>query len=254
MNGEDSYAIWAPEGSEWSAWAKPILFTAFPATRDLPPDVPQELPWAPSGAEATAVILDLDGAASVATGLALAARGYRPVPLFNGCAGSSAVVEVDPIVRALDAGTDVLRPLRIRDDAVPVFLLDARRSSGESRPGRFDNRWHVLPQDLPSGTRIMSRGIGSALLVQRGRTDPQEDLAHVLRRWQEAGVSIASVDIATDARPRPLRVERPRGFGSLFRIAMVVLGLRRGSAGGFGSLIPVPPPPSKGGGGGFHKG
>ena len=53
-------------------------------------------------------------------------------------------------------------------------------------PGTFDNRWVVFPQDFPSAAFLRSRGVAEVLLIQAG-AQPQEDLAHVLLRWQQGG-------------------------------------------------------------------
>ena len=47
------------------------------------PELPVNLSWSPAIDEKVAVVLDLPGAEGVRVGLELAARGYRPVPLYN---------------------------------------------------------------------------------------------------------------------------------------------------------------------------
>jgi hypothetical protein len=104
----------------------------------------------------------------------------------------------------------------------------------------FDNRWVVLPQDFPSGTFLKANGIDRVLLLHDRDGQPREDLAHVLLRWQEAGVAIAA------ARPggaaAELRVARPSRFRAAWYALLVTFGLRPNSAGGFGSIIPMPSP------------
>ena len=75
-------------------------------------------------------------------------------------------------------------------EAPPAFLLDSRRfpRGKAASPGQFDNRWMVFPQDFPSGKLLLSRGLRRAVVVREGPL--MDDLAHVLRRWQEAGVRI----------------------------------------------------------------
>ncbi|HEY9421285.1 MAG TPA: hypothetical protein VIW92_07725, partial [Thermoanaerobaculia bacterium] len=88
------------------------------------------------------------------------------------------------------------------------------------------------------------KGIRQIVLLQPQRPghgdQPQDDLAHALRRWQEAGIAIYLQDPDRDEPPRPLDVRRPSSFRSLFYRALALAGLRRNSAGGFGGIIPQP--------------
>ena len=138
-----TYRIWAPDNALWTQWAKPVLFS------QAMHGSPQELTipgvkWAPYSDGRTALFVDLPGKRSVLEGLALARMGYRPVPLYNGVYGAgegTMAVDVTPVAKALYQGADYLRGLRIREDAPPVFLLDAARMKGPARqPGRYDNR------------------------------------------------------------------------------------------------------------------
>jgi hypothetical protein len=234
---EDAYRIWTPEESPWSPWAKPLLFAHM---SPVPPAVVQPLEavnvdWAPSPGK-SALVVDVDGVVSVAMGAALAARGYWPVPLFNGCPGSGEIVPVEPIVNALTFATETLRGLRPRAAAPPAFLLDVRRVTGASAstPGRFDNRWAVLVQDLPSAARLAEHGLEQ--VVVHGAT-LLDDLSHVLRRWQEAGLRIAHA-LPGELAPRPVEVAAPSRYRSWFYRLGVLAGLRRNAAGGFGGRVP----------------
>ncbi|HJU66520.1 MAG TPA: hypothetical protein VJ596_12610 [Gemmatimonadaceae bacterium] len=246
MTNEECFAIWSPEGAEWSAWAKPVLFASMTqqhATAGLPVDWRSlNLTWAPSPSDHTAIVVDVPGAVSVAVGLALADRGYRPVPLFNATAGQSSLVDVEQIMRALLAGALELREMRIKPDAPPAFLLDADRMkpATPAAPGKFDNRWVVFPQDLPSANYLQSRGIGSVLVVLRNESKPAEDLSHILYRWQQGGVPILLADLGQPDRPHALEVKRPSWFRVAWYRAIATMGLRRNNAGGFGAIIPVP--------------
>lgn len=244
MTPSELYKLWAPDDALWSNWAKPVLFAESSAMVTFQPVVLRSLDvdWAPASDGRTAIVLDLEGAQAVWTGIALAERGYRPVPLFNGVSGPSAVVDVGRVAGALRAASDDLAGIGIASDAPPVFLLDARRSGGGTlvSPGRFDNRWVVFPQDFPSANLLEAHGIRNVLLVQSGASSPQTDLAHVLLRWQEAGVVMWHHDVQSHAKPSALRVQRPGNFRHLWYRALVLAGLRRNSAGGFGAVIPMP--------------
>jgi hypothetical protein len=254
MTGEELFVLWAPQpgtletGSpEWCSWAKPVLFAdmgdipaADPADTyaafrdDRPPDVSPQDRWA--------IIVDLPGAQSVEAGLALADKGWVPVPLFNAGSSPGAIIEMQPVKDALIRGAARLRTMRFNGDAPPVFLLDSRRIGGVSpKPGDFDNRWIVLPQDFPSANLLISSGIGRALLIREGGGQPKEDLAHVLLRWQQAGIEIFAKDPSA-LNVEPITVKRPSRFKALCYGVLAAMGLRRNSAGGFGGRVPIPTP------------
>jgi len=204
------------------------------------------VPWTPPADSGCAIILDLPGPGAVWVGMALSRHGYRPVPLYNGVRGpildTSSMVKVDEIVAALQAVEEALKALQLPPAAPPVFLLDSKRLAGGNTPdpGAFDNRWSVFPQDFPSANLLMYHGIRSAILVQDTCKDPPNDLAHVLRRWQDAGMQILSAGAYDQAAPEAIKVQKPASFRALWYAALVIAGLRRNSAGGFGALAPVP--------------
>ena len=82
MTNEECFNAWAPEQALWSQWAKPVLFTqrlglSSPALRSW--SEPHEYLWLSQGSR-TALVVDLPGVESVETGIAMARRGYRPIP------------------------------------------------------------------------------------------------------------------------------------------------------------------------------
>lgn len=251
MNPIELYNLWAPKDSIWTNWAKPVLF-ADSAFDTLSTSAPADwrllnLQWAASANAGSAIVLDLPGLDSVKIGLALAQSGFRPVPLFNGVAGHMLsgrypLVDTYPVVCALHAAADDLAALQLPPNAPPAFLLDSNRRSGEMlvEPGRFDNRWCVFPQDFPSANFLLSQNIRSVILVQEGALLPNRDLTHVLLRWQEAGIQILSCQKLDQNQPQPIQIEKPANFRSIWYRAMVLAGLRRNSAGGFGAVVPEP--------------
>lgn len=254
MKPSELYKLWAPEDSIWSNWAKPVLFAdhAFDDRKAQTTDWRSlNLSWAPSAGSSTAIVLDLPDADAVWLGVALSQRGFRPVPLYNGVRGPLSfafpLVNVENIVWALHSLPEVLAGLQLPPDAPPVFLLDYNRMAGGSMvsPGRFDNRWSVFPQDFPSANFLLSHGLHSVVLVQAKPVNPHRDLAHVLLRWQEAGIKILSCGADDQTQPAPIQVARPNNFRTLWYQALVIAGLRRNSAGGFGAVVPEP---SSGGG------
>jgi hypothetical protein len=173
MDGRTAYDAWAPASAIWSDWARPVLFAQ---AADAPPDdaPPQttalDLSWVDAREGNTAVVVDLPGAMSVELGLALAASGFRPVPLFNACDGRDAALDLKPIVHRLLDGAASLSQRALPDDAPPAFLLDSRRMEvAAPPPGKFDNRWLSFPQDFPSATRAPRRATTSPTRCAAGR-------------------------------------------------------------------------------------
>ncbi len=254
MEGLQLFEIWAPPESVWSRWAKPALFAELtPATfSNLGADAPAE------GVEATVVqpppdfqvdiwtafIVDVPGARAVEIGMAMARAGYRPVPLFNTAYHPFAIVPVNEIVRRLQDGAAELPGLAIPADAPPAFLLDSNRldPKAPASPGKFDNRWIVFPQDFPSANFLRSRGIQRVVVLQTELLmgKPRLDLSHVLLRWREAGIELYVQDPEGTQSPRPMEVDRPSLFRNVFYRALTMFGMRRNSAGGFGSIVPQP--------------
>ena len=245
MNREALFESWVPPAGVWSLWARPILFAQMPETGSAPGGADSwqtfDVSRAPGVGEQTVLVVDLPGAESVWLGLALARRGYRPVPLYNACTGPHEVIDQRAIIEALRAGAEQLAGLALTD-AAPAFLLDSRRMMGPPRlnPGDFDNRWKVFPEDFPSAAFLSSRGFRRAMLIQRGSREPREDLAHVLRRWQDAGLSIEAKDVADGAPPQPITVKRPPWYRRAWLRVLELFGLGRGSPGGFGHVVPQP--------------
>ena len=244
MTNEECFLTWAPDGVAWSQWAKPVLFTQLDRLnlrhQDMEKGAAADIGWVPEPRERSAIIVDLPGPASVATGVALAERGYRPVPLFNTSDGASPVVKVDSIALALQLGAQAISDARIASDAPPAFLLDARRMSPAvlPGPGKFDNRWVVFPQDFPSGTYLRAAGIAEVVLIGDDAA-AREDLAHVLLWWQQAGIRILASPATRGERPRELVIKEPSLFRRAWYRVVALSGLRRNDAGGFGAIIPL---------------
>jgi hypothetical protein len=268
MTPEAVFQVWAPAESIWSPWAIPVPFAQMVCLdSDTPLDLAgfAEIAGRFAAAPDLAMVLDLPGDEAIKLGLALGRRGCRPVPLIDGSPGpgvnglGGAWMENEPLpaaalgtavdmrrlLRGLCQGTHILRELRLAPEASPVFLLDASRLA-EGRPvndGAFDNRWKTFAQDFPSARFLEERGIRRVILVQEHAAQPQEDLAHVLLRWQEAGIRLEVWGITENGPARELRVRRPSHFRALWQRWLAMLGLQRGASGGFGNW-----PHSTGGG------
>ena len=254
MNKEEIMQAWAPDDSPWSTWAKPVLFAhleSFQAVANI--QATADVTWCPPPQTKMALVLDLPGMEGVQAGVALAMRGYRPVPLYNAVprpGGESvldpsafrnvAAVDVLPIISALRAGAEELLSLPIPAEAPPAFLLDAQRH-GDGRimgPGEFDNRSVLFTTDFPSANFLAAKGIQKVLLVQKNTLEPQWDLMHVLRRWQDGGLKLERLRLDPPSQAEPFSVGRPSWFGAMFARVLVSFGLRRAAGGGFGAWVP----------------
>jgi hypothetical protein len=249
MNSQTAYDLWAPRQSLWSAWAKPVLFAHLPRARvALPPLPAPNVRWVPSPVARRAIVVDLPGVEAVAMGLALAARGYRPVPLFNACPPPSpvhmappvAVIDVDSILTALVDGCNQLNRVRLPDNAPPAFLLDSLRQQ-PTRPvgaGLFDNRSVVFVTDFPSATFLTAQGIQQVILVRQHRQGLERDLTYVLQTWQKAGLALQLMALGDRTQPEPLTLPRLGWLTGLWIRLSAWFGLRRNQSGGFGSFVP----------------
>src|SRR5690348_3529687 len=85
MNKNLLFSIWAPDDSPWSPWSKPVLFSYFddPLSQIAVTEASGDVSWCPPPDQKAMLVLDLPGAEGVLAGVALALRGYRPVPLYN---------------------------------------------------------------------------------------------------------------------------------------------------------------------------
>ncbi len=260
MTGRELYEVWAPALDEWSPWVKPVLFAEIDDFANDAAFIP--MPKEPGlrcriePIRDTAVVLDLPGPRSLLAGLDLAKVGYRPVPLYNTTSGRHQKVppekcvlpHVAVLVRMLSMPLAEHVRNTIIGETPPVFLLDSRRLRGGNSPspGMYDNRWMVFPQDFPSAGFLKSRGITQAVVVQEEMGPLADDLSHVLLRWKQAGIAILRQDADMDSPPRAAEIQEPSRFRSTLYRVFALMGLRRNSAGGFGSVIPIP-----GQGGGF---
>jgi hypothetical protein len=232
-----AFEAWAPAGATWSPWAKPAPFvgtalsTADQQSHDLPPAY--EL----AASADTMVVVDLPGATCVQVALVLARNGYCPVPLINTTSGAREYVRMAAVLTALRLGAAELAARPPSSQGPPLFFLDARRLRGtQPEPGVYDNRWIALPQDFPSARLLLSRGVRSCVVLGDS-ADVADDLAHVLCRFQEAGIRLFSLLPGSGRKPQPLKLSPPRWYKKAYYRFLVTLGLRRNDAGGFGGVI-----------------
>lgn len=260
MTPEELYALWAPADSVWSQWVLPVPFAQlFCPEVSAPIELPQfnldGLPEAET--RDLAIVADMPGADAIFYGLGFLARGFRPVPVIDGSPGPEcnpllprpplspavapskavSIVDMRELLRALCQGAAGLREAKVAPDAPPAFLIDSKRMSGGATAveGAFDNRWMVFPQDFPSSHFLREHGIRRVVYVHdRFLPRPQDDLAHILLRWQEGGIVIESKSARFGDASVPIKVNRPFRFRAVWYRALAALGLRRNDAGGFG--------------------
>jgi hypothetical protein len=150
----------------------------------------------------TAWIVDLRGAAAVAFGSALSRVSPTPVsvvPTFNNWPAQGELVPAEETLSAMIA----LAPAAIDPDAhasVPVLLLDAWRLAYKNEridPEVVDNRYMLMPADLPTAQALRAQGIGRVVYVvgDRGTVDREEDdLNEIFLSYANAGIAIDMVD------------------------------------------------------------
>ncbi len=248
MNARQLYAIFAAPSHPWSPWTKPILFAEM-ASLLSPPETILPAWHGPPIQPDCAWILDLPGIDGISAAMAGLASGLIPVPLYNGTTGRAEIVDTAPLLGGLLALGEAMARANLPPGAPPMFMLDANRypTSRTPQPGQFDNRWLVFPQDLPSSRFLQKHGV-RVIRILTHQKKISEDLAHVLRRWQDGGIRLEI--LGTDGGgAKAIRINRPSKFRYFFRRALVLLKLRRGAGGGFGAVVPVPSESS-----GHHRG
>ncbi|HLK04786.1 MAG TPA: hypothetical protein VKT53_10125 [Candidatus Acidoferrum sp.] len=262
MNKADVFLAWAPKDSIWSPWVVPVAFAQLNCADLAQSEAKQEAGIIPEWLKGTvsggrAYVLDMPGEIVARMGVELARLGVRPVPIIDGSpsqgefsigpgvgatdvigASANVVVDMTELLRSLCEGAAALCEIHLAADAMPAFLLDSKRMTGHRvlTDESYDNRWQVFPQDFPSAKFLLEHAVQRVLLVQGRKGQPQEDLAHVLLRWQEGGVAIESVGLNDGSSPERIVVARPSRFRAIWYRALAILGLRRHWSGGFGGF------------------
>lgn len=214
MRREEVYDAWAPDDGDWSGWVKPVLFAGMDEEVELAEPLPPAS-WltadrlgAAIAANDAACVVDLPGAEGIAAGLALAAAGFRPIPLYCAVDHAAALIDMRPIVEALiDATSNVVG---LSPGARPAFLLDARRMSASSVGVRhfFDNRSVCRPTDFPSAQWLRESGISKVLLITSKLERPAPDLEAVAAAWQGDGLALWRLAHEATAVAEPYTLQR----------------------------------------------
>jgi hypothetical protein len=91
---------------------------------------------------------------------------------------------------------------------------------------------------FPSANFLASHGLKRVILIQCGHVEPQTDLAHSLRRWQDAGFTLERKRIDSPDPIEAFVVPRPSWYRSMFQRMILMMGLRPSGTGGFGNWVP----------------
>ncbi len=261
MKQEDVYELWRPPDSPWSPWVKPVLF-AFMNDGECQPNPQPHRAWRIPFRADTAIIVSLPGIEGVSLGLAGVASGYRPVPVYNACpyallametglppsivaqptrvpADTPVIVDVAPIVVALQQLAPELSAAKLPVSVPPIFLLDSNRAGpgGTPPPGWFDNRSFASPSDFPSSAFFAQHGIAKIVLIHSGGKIPA-DLSAVLLALQDGGLTIAAQTPWETWDPKPKVMNRPARVLDLWNRLKWALGYRRNVDGYFGRVVP----------------
>lgn len=194
VTGRETYQMWAPYGKKWVDWVRPVPFIEIHTekkpyyTSQLV--IPEKI-CIEKADRRTAIIVDLPGEDSIEMGLALAKRGYRPIPIYNGVEeqqGARATTDNQSIDESLFWGAKELVNIEISDDAPPAFLLDTNRLQRYKMDDSiFDNSWDIYPQDIPSAKYFLSQGMDKILVIGDALS---RDLKKVLYDFQKKGIQI----------------------------------------------------------------
>lgn len=240
MTKDDIFRIWAPADSVWSRFAKPVLFSFM---KDIQPDASVDAPrvWEAPLDPHAAIVIDAPGEESAALGLSLAARGYRPIPLYNALMAPdeiAPVVDVVSLAIELRRGALVLNRRLLSPAAPPAFLIDANRATRlavRSLP-YFDNRSFISELDVPAAALLKEQGIERVIVVQRGN-EPPADLRYVLLAWQAGGLPIFTQIPWIAWNPDPLKLKQPSPLARLFHRLGATVGYAKDPAGAFGGVV-----------------
>lgn len=194
---KEIYKIWAPTGKKWVDWVRPVPFVemehftkGYGSYGTLDKGA-HRAEYADEAWKDAAFIVDLPGGESVREGIALAKKGYRPIPIFNGTVeqkDARATTNNESASLALMQYAKELASIELSDGARPAFLADRNRLQRYRVDlGIFDNSWDVYHQDLPTAEYFMANNIHKIVVVGQSVA---RDLAKILRPFQKKGIEI----------------------------------------------------------------
>jgi hypothetical protein len=241
MTREEVFLAWAPVDSIWSEWVLPVPFAQLNCldfTRITANGQTQSVPsWVTDGgSDGQAYVVDIPGRDAMQFGIAVTNKGIRPVPVIDGSPGAGDFYfSVDA-----EASTKLTWHPTVVVDMTELLRTLCQGAATLKGIGMYDNRWQVFAQDFPSAKFLLEHGVLRVLLVQEQKGQPQEDLSHVLLRWQEGGITIESVGTKDGSAPEAVQITKPSRFRSIWYRALAMLRFRRTWTGGFGGLENFP--------------
>ncbi len=206
---KEIYKIWAPTDCKWVEWVRPVPFMGISSAIKYSQNS-VAIPLVDLDIKSnSAIIVDLPGTESVAMGIALAKRGIRPIPVYNGTIeqqGARATVDNHSICSALVWGAHELKNISLANDAIPAFLTDSNRMNRyKMEEGLFDNSWDIYPQDLPSADYFISNHIKKIIMI----TDIiSKDINKILYNYQDKGMEILITQGYDE--PRKLKIRKTK--------------------------------------------
>ena len=191
MTNKEVYKIWAPYHKKWTNWVRPVPFIYLDESINEFIDYNiSHINYLSKILDNTAIIIDINGIDSIKEGIELAKIGYRPIPIFNGTSSNNALSTTNNkvIEPLLIWGALELKKIKLKDNALPVFLLDDNRLNRyKINRGIFDNSWDVYYQDLPSSKYFLNNNIDK-ILVRANKIN--KDLNKILYDYQKNNIKI----------------------------------------------------------------
>jgi hypothetical protein len=191
-----------------------------------------------------ALFVDLPGVEAVAWGATLARElRVQPVLTFNNIPHQRGVLAYEQVLGALLYYGQEIEQLNLPSDAPPVLIADAQRFAPDRRvgPGDFDNRYYLVPTDLPSAPQLQARGITYLLYLTRGERREQDDLNPYfvdLSTSQAVQVTVLDAskfhDVDVEQVRTLAREDREKAVGTAGRPAGAAT-----TAGGFSGVSPI---------------
>lgn len=197
MTNKECYKIWAPFNKKWVDWVRPVPFININDKQKFQPIINlNNLSFIDKNDKSIAIIIDLPGTDSIEIGLILAKfYNYRPVPIYNGTItqkGARATTDNSSIANALVWGAEILKGLKITDDANPVFLTDKNRLQRcRIDKSIFDNSWDIYHQDLPTEDYFLKNGITKILIISDSFS---KDLKKIFKNYPYKKIDILLTD------------------------------------------------------------
>ena len=197
MIEKEIYKIYAPTGTKWTDWIRPVPFVAIDTykRKQISNWLDRKVMFTNKYEKDTAIFIDLPGKESIELGIALAHIGYRPIPLFNGTdeqIGSQATTDTYLIESCLINGCEKLKSISLANDANPAFLLDSSRTNRyRAKESIFDNSWDLYKQDIPTAEYFKINGIYKIIVVCN---TIQRDLRKIFFEFQDKEIEFYLTD------------------------------------------------------------